>query len=255
MARLKTFYHADGRRERVSAETWDRKTRAQAAAAARHGKVIVRNSRGRPRLLEPEAAVQYQARQAAARRAPRDAQGRLVKGLPTFAREIQRTIEQGRAGVVDLQRPLAPGGTIYGPEAEIRERGDFGRWVGQVLEEGRQLGATPLWQLRITISADGQAETRVFGFDPRPSVAPEDLRWPEAVYTWAGEFLSRFPAGAAAFESRGAQYGTAPDQRPSTRILEPGDLPGGLGPVLAAGTGIQDTAPAVPYVLQAEFVS
>lgn len=217
--------------------------------------MIVRNAKGRPRLLSPAAAVQYQARQAAARRAPRDARGRLVKGLPKFRREIQRTLEQGRSGVVDLSKPLAPGGVIFGPESEIRERGDFGRWVGQVLEEGRDLGATPLWQLRVTISAEGQAETRTFGFDPRPSVAPEDLRWPESIYTWTSEFLSRFPAGAVAFEARGKQYGTAPDQRPSTRILDPGDLPGGVGPVLAAGTGIQDTAPAVPYTLQAEFVS
>lgn len=262
MSRLRTFYYSDGRSVRVTAAEYERKVRAQAAAAARHGLVRVQNARGRPQLLTPDRAVAYQARQVAARRAPRDAAGRLTAGVASTRPQVARILEGGRKGLgLDLSRPLPGPVALDGPTGLIAFRGDFSRWVGATLDEARILGVSPLQVLRVTVEIDGMFATRDFAFDPRPSTAPEDLRWPEQVYAWA--------RGAAFWVARGGRlsawaqepdddlgggYGRRASRASPDLVLVPGDLPGGVGPVLAAGTGIEDATPPLPFEISCEFV-
>lgn len=71
MARNVRFYRVDGSYALVSREERDRRQAIQNRNAARAGREIVRDRRGRPRSLEPADAAAFRRRQASARKAAR----------------------------------------------------------------------------------------------------------------------------------------------------------------------------------------
>lgn len=133
--RLRVFHYANGDTVRVSQAEYDRKVRAQAAAAARWGKVRVQRSDGAVDILTPAQAARRERRREAAREGHRR---RRIR------QEAEQRLERRQRGQVDVD-DLALGGVadpsnpwvIVGRDYQIAEGSDARDLIRGIIEEGR----------------------------------------------------------------------------------------------------------------------